>query len=187
MVSEYISALGDDMRSAVDALRKELDSVRTGRASPKLLDTMAVAVASYGTTMPLNQLATVTTPDARLLVITPWDKATLFDIEKAISTSGLGLNPASDGQLIRVPIPALTGERRQELTKLVRRTGEDFKVQVRNVRREYNELFKGLESDKDITKDELERVLKQVQESTDKHVAKIDDVVGSKEQEILAV
>jgi len=187
MVSEYMGAMSEDMGSAVDGLKKDLNAVRTGRASPKLLDTVQVDVASYGATMPINQLATVSTPDARLLVVTPWDKGTLPDIEKAISSSGLGLNPASDGQMLRIPIPALTGERRQELTKLVRRTGEDFKVRIRNVRREYNEIFKGMESDKDISKDELDRVLKQVQESTDKFVTLVDEVVGAKEQEILEV
>ena len=137
--------------------------------------------------MPINQLATVSTPDARSLLITPWDKSTIADIEKAISTASLGLNPATDGQVVRIPIPPLTGERRQELTRQVRRFGEDFKVRIRGVRREYNEVFKGLEGDKDISKDELEHVLKQVQSATDDFVSKIDVIVSAKEQEILEV
>ncbi len=187
MVGEYLDAMSEEMDGAMEALHKELNTVRTGRASPKLLDTVVVTVASYGATMPINQLATVSTPDARMLLITPWDKSTIADIEKAITVASLGLNPASDGQVVRVPIPPLTGDRRQELTRQVRRSGEDFKVRIRGVRREYNEVFKGLESDKDISKDDLERVLKQVQSATDDYVSKIDVVVAAKEQEILEV
>ena len=185
MINEYLESMNDDMKSAVAALEKELTTVRTGRASPQLLENVQVDVATYGAVMPLNQLASVAAPDARLLVVTPWDKSTLADIEKAIGSSGLGLNPSSDGQIVRVPIPALTGERRQELTKVVRRHGEDGKVRIRNARREYNEVFKGMESDKDISKDELERLLKQVQSSTDEHVAIVDSVVSAKETELL--
>jgi ribosome recycling factor len=121
------------------------------------------------------------------LVVTPWDKSVLTDIEKAIASSGLGLNPGSDGQIVRVPIPALTGERRQELTKVVRRHGEESKIRVRSARREYNDLFKGMESDKDITKDERERLMKQVQTATDTSVSKVDAIVSAKEKELLDV
>jgi ribosome recycling factor len=185
MVDEYLEAMGDDMSSAIAALEKELITVRTGRASPQLLENVRVDVAAYGGIMPLNQLASIAAPDARLLVVTPWDKSVLVDIEKAIASSGLGLNPGSDGQIIRVPIPALTGERRQELTKVVRRHGEESKIRVRNARREYNDMFKGMESDKDITKDELERLLKRVQTATDSNVEKVDVIVSSKEKELL--
>jgi len=185
MVNEYLQSMNDDMNSAVAALEKELTTVRTGRASPQLLENVQVDVATYGAVMPLNQLASVAAPDARLLVVTPWDKSTLSDIEKAIGSSGLGLNPSSDGQIVRVPIPALTGERRQELTKVVRRHGEDGKIRIRNARREYNEVFKGMEADKDISKDELDRLLKQVQSATDEYVTKIDGIVSAKETELL--
>ena len=185
MVDEYLEAMSDDMKAAIAALEKELTTVRTGRASPQLLESVQVDVSSYGSVMPLNQLASIAAPDARLLVVTPWDKSTLGDIEKAIGSSGLGLNPSSDGQVVRVPIPALTGERRQELTKVVRRHGEDSKVRVRNARREYNEVFKGMESDKDISKDDLDRLLKQVQQATDSNVAKVGDIVEEKEKELL--
>ena len=185
MVNEYLEAMRDDMQSALAALDKELTTVRTGRASPQLLENVQVDVATYGAVMPLNQLASVAAPDPRLLVVTPWDKSTLSDIEKAIGSAGLGLNPSSDGQIVRVPIPALTGERRQELTKVVRRHGEESKIRIRNARREYNDVFKGMESDKDISKDEMERLLKQVQSATDDNVAKVDVVVAAKETELL--
>jgi ribosome recycling factor len=185
MVDEYLEAMGDDMSSAIAALEKELITVRTGRASPQLLENVRVNVAAYGGIMPLNQLASIAAPDARMLVVTPWDKSVLVDIEKAIASSGLGLNPSSDGQIIRVPIPALTGERRQELTKVVRRHGEECKIRVRTARREYNDMFKGLLSDKDITKDELEGLLKRVQTATDSNVSQVDGIVSSKEKELL--
>jgi ribosome recycling factor len=137
--------------------------------------------------MPINQLATISAPDARLLVVSPWDKTTLPEVEKAIGASGLGLNPSSDGQIIRVPIPPLTGERREELRRLCKKYGEEHKVRVRGVRREYNELFRELESEKEISEDELGRMLKQVQQATDDNVAKIDVVVAAKEKEILEV
>jgi ribosome recycling factor len=187
MVNEYLDAMNDDMKSAIAALEKELVTVRTGRASPQLLENVRVDVAAYGGIMPLNQLASIAAPDARMLVVTPWDKSVLTDIEKAIASSGLGLNPGSDGQIVRVPIPALTGERRQELTKVVRRHGEESKIRVRSARREYNELFKGMESDKDITKDERERLMKQVQTATDTSVSKVDAIVSAKEKELLDV
>ena len=187
MSDEYLSSMYDDMKATIDALKTAMSLVRTGRASPALLSGVQVDVASYGATMPLNQLATVSAPDARLLVVSPWDKATLADVEKGIASADLGLNPSSDGQVIRVPIPALTGERRKELTRLVKRYGEEHKVRVRNVRREYNDLFRELESDKEISEDQLERYLKQVQTSTDEHVTKVDEAVTAKEKEILEV
>ena len=185
MVNEYLESMRDDMQSALAALEKELTTVRTGRASPQLLENVQVDVATYGAVMPLNQLASVAAPDPRLLVVTPWDKSTLSDIEKAIGSAGLGLNPSSDGQIVPVPIPALTGERRQELTKVVRRHGEDSKIRIRNARREYNDVFKGMEGEKEISKDEMERLLKQVQAATDDNVAKVDVVVAAKETELL--
>ncbi|HJN73100.1 MAG TPA: ribosome recycling factor [Myxococcota bacterium] len=187
MSSEYLSSMTDDMKSAIDHLKRELATLRTGRASPALLDGVQVHVSSYGATMPINQLATISAPDARLLVVSPWDKTTLPEVEKAIGAAGLGLNPSSDGQIIRVPIPALTGERREELRRLCKKYGEEHKVRVRSVRREYNELFRELETEKEISENELGRMLKEVQKSTDDNVAKIDGVVAAKEKEILEV
>jgi ribosome recycling factor len=186
-MNEYLDTLGEDMAKAVDSFKRDLATVRTGRASPQLLDGVTVQVASYGANMPLNQLATVTAPDPRLLVVNPWDKSTLSDIEKAITAAGLGLNPSNDGTIIRVPIPALTGERRKEMVKQVNRMTEDARIRVRRVRKDYNDLFKELETEKEITEDDLRRALDLVQKSTDQHVAKVEEIAVSKEKEVMEV
>jgi ribosome recycling factor len=186
-VDEYLEALDADMAGALDALTKELGKVRTGRATPKLLEGVVVNVQSYGATMPIHQLATIQAPDARLIVVTPWDKGTAADIERAIQAAGLGLNPQSDGQILRVPVPPLTQDRRKDLVKIVRKAGEDAKVRLRNVRREYNDIFKTGEKDGDITEDDCRRLLEKVQTSTDQAVAKVDVLVAKKEEEVLEV
>jgi ribosome recycling factor len=186
-MEEYLESLKDDMQKTVETFLRELATIRTGRASPQLLDMVQVQVQSYGATMPINQLATITAPDPRLLVVNPWDKSTLSDIERAITASGLGLNPSSDGSIIRVPIPALTGERRQDLVKQVGRMAEEAKVRVRRVRKEYNDLFGELQSDGEITEDELDRALTAVQKSTDAHVARIDEIAAAKKKEVMEV
>jgi ribosome recycling factor len=183
-MDEYLEAMEDELKAALGGLDRELAKVRTGRASPKLVDELPIQVASYGATMPLNQLATVNAPDARLLVITPWDKSTIVDIEKGIVQAGLGLNPSSDGQVIRLPVPALTKERRQELVKLTRSAGEDSKVRMRHVRREYNDVFKTAEKDGEISEDDMHRFQKKVQELTDAYTEKVDAKVGAKEAEV---
>jgi len=185
MSDEYLQSLASDMDKALESLRRELSSVRTGRASPALIEGVQVHVHSYGATMPINQLGSIGAPDARLLVVSPWDKSTLQDIEKAIGSAGLGLNPNNDGQVIRIPIPPLTTDRRQQLVKLVKKAGEESKVRIRAIRREYNELFKQMQDDKEITEDELKRLLEKVQTSTDAHVKKVDDVCTAKEKEVL--
>jgi len=186
-MEEYIGQMEEDFEKAVDGLKREFSTIRTGRASPQLLDSVQVNVAAYGTTMPLNQLAGVSAPDARLLVINPWDKSTLKDVEKAIMASSLGLTPSSDGQVIRLQIPPLTGERRQELVRLVRKITEDARVRARHVRREYNDIFKELESDKDISQDELKRLLERVQDKTNETIKTLDSVAAAKEEEVLEV
>jgi ribosome recycling factor len=186
-MEEYLDSLKDDMTKCIDAFKRELSTVRTGRASPQLLDGVQVQVASYGATMPLNQLATVTAPDPRLLVVNPWDKSTLADVERAITAADLGLNPNNDGTIIRVPIPALTGERRKEMVKQVGRMTEDARVRVRRVRKEYNDLFKELEEGSEITEDELRRALDLVQKSTNEHVGKVEDVAEAKQKEVMEV
>jgi ribosome recycling factor len=186
-MNEYLEALEADMKGALEALDRELAKVRTGRATPKLVDGVLVAVQSYGATMPLNQLATVQAPDARLLTISPWDKGTLADIERAILAAGLGLNPSNDGQIIRLPVPPLTQERRKDLVKMAKKAGEDAKVRVRHIRRDYNELFKEGEKNGDISEDDLARMLEKVQASTDTWVAKVDSAVSKKEAEVLEV
>ncbi|MFT4622927.1 MAG: ribosome recycling factor [Myxococcota bacterium] len=186
-MDEYLDEMTGDMVAAIEKLKQDLASIRTGRATPKLVEGVQVLVASYGATMPLNQLATIQAADARLLTITPWDKTTIADIERGIIQAGLGLNPSSDGQLIRLPVPPLTKERRQDLVKQVKRDGEEAKVRIRHVRRDYNEMFKVAEAEGDISEDGYHRLLTKVQESTDKYVAKVDALVKGKEDEVLEI
>jgi ribosome recycling factor len=186
-MDEYLDAMMGDMDGAMEAFKRELGKVRTGRATPKLVDGVMVTVQSYGATMPLTQLATVQAPDARLITISPWDKSTITDIERGIVAAGLGLNPSNDGQLIRVPVPALTQDRRKELVKLARKAGEDAKVRLRHVRREYNEIFKNAEKDGEVSEDDCRRLLEKVQGTTDDYVKQVDDLVAKKEEEVLEV
>ena len=186
-MEEYLEAMSDDMKQVLDGLARELTKVRTGRASPKLVEGVNVTVASYGASMRLNELATVKAPDARLLVITPWDKSTVPDIQRAILAAGLGLNPATDGQVIRVPVPALTAERRRDLEKAVRRNGENAKVRARSVRKEYNDTFKAGEKDGDISEDEMHRLLAKVQDQTNAVGARIEAAVEAKLAEVREV
>jgi ribosome recycling factor len=186
-MDEYLEAMTSDMDGAIDGLKKELGKVRTGRATPKLVDGVMVAVQSYGTTMPINQLATIQAPDPRLLTISPWDKTTIADIERAILAAGLGLNPSNDGQIIRLPVPPLTQDRRKELVKLAKKAGEDAKVQLRHIRREYNDIFKNGEKEGEISEDDSRRLVEKVQTLTDKYVAQVDQLVAKKEEEVLEV
>ena len=187
MQNEYLKSMQDDMNKTIDALKRDLIGVRTGRASPALVENLQVTVASYGSTMPLRDIAGITAPDPRMIVVNPWDKGTIQDIERAIATSGLGFNPSNDGVVVRIPIPPLTGDRRQGLVKIVKQHAEEAKVRVRGVRREYNEMFKALSDDGDMTEDELKRVLEKVQKATDEHVKKVDDICTAKEKEVLEV
>jgi len=173
------------MERSIEAFRKELGKVRTGRASFSLLD--GVKVDYYGTPTPLQQVGTLSVPESRLITVTPWDTKMIGPIEKAIQGSGLGLNPSSDGKMVRIPIPPLTEERRKELAKVVRKMGEDARVAVRNVRREAIEKLKDREKKKEISEDVVKRGQERVQKETDAHVKKIDEILKSKEQEILEV
>lgn len=173
------------MERSIEAFRKELGKVRTGRASFALLD--GVKVDYYGTPTPLQQVGTLSVPESRLITVTPWDTKMIGPIEKAIQGSGLGLNPSSDGKTVRIPIPPLTEERRRELAKVVRKMGEDARVAVRNVRREAIEKLKDREKKKEISEDVVKRGQERIQKETDAHVKKIDDILKSKEQEILEV
>lgn len=185
MANLVLEEVEEKMKKAVEATRREFNSVRTGRASPALLD--RVTVDAYGTHLPLNQVATISVPEPRLLVIAPWDKGTIGPIERAIMKSDLGLNPSSDGNVIRLAIPALTEERRRELTKLVHRKAEDGKVAIRNVRREANDELKKLRKAGDLSEDDEKRAEERVQKITDKYIAEIDRVQEHKEQEVLEV
>lgn len=187
MADDLLSTLLPDMDKVIDSLKRDLVAVRTGRASPGLIENVQILVQSYGSTMALRELAGITAPDARLLVVNPWDKGTLHDIERGIASAGLGLNPSSDGQIVRIPIPPLTGERRQALVKVVKKAAEDAKVRVRAVRRDYNELLKTAHDDKDVTDDELKKLMDKVQSVTDAHVKKVDEIAAAKEKEVLEV
>lgn len=175
----------DKMTKSIHAMEHEFNTVRTGRANASLLDT--VKVDYYGSPMPVNQIATVATPEARMITIQPWEKNMIPAIERAIREANLGLNPANDGVLIRLPIPPLNEERRKELAKVVRKYGEDTKVAVRNVRRDANEHLKRLEKEKQISEDDLRAAETDVQKITDKFIKDIDTHVASKEKEIFEV
>ena len=173
------------MARSVEALKNELHKIRTGRAHPGILD--QVQVDYYGSSVPISQVANVTLLDARTISVQPWEKGLGPKIEKAIRESDLGLNPSAQGDLLRVPMPALTEERRRELTKVVRHAGEEAKIAVRNVRRDANEQCKKLLKDKEISEDDERRFLDEMQKLTDRTVAEVDRVVSVKEAEILAV
>lgn len=185
MSAEYLDAMKEDFAKVEASLRRDLQTIRTGRASPQLLENVMVEVASYGAAMPLNQLGSITAPDARLLVVNPWDKSTLKDIERGIVAAGLGLNPSNDGQIVRIPIPALTGERRKELVKMLGKHLEEARVRARGVRREYNDIFKELEASKEVTEDELKQLLDKVQKATDAAIALLEGLAAAKEKEVL--
>ena len=173
------------MAKSLESLKNDLQKIRTGRAHPGLLD--QVQVEYYGSLVPISQVANVTLLDARTISVQPWEKALGPKIEKAIRESDLGLNPSTQGDVIRVPTPALTEERRRDLTKVVRNEGEDAKVAVRNLRRDANEQAKKLAKDKDISEDDERRSLEEVQKLTDRVIAEVDRMVSAKEAEILAV
>ncbi len=173
------------MQSAIDVLVKELSGLRAGRASANLLD--PIKVDAYGTYMPLSQVGTVTAPEPRLLVVQVWDKGMVKAVEKAIRESSLGVSPAADGQLVRVVLPDLNQERRQELAKLASKYAEEAKISVRNVRREGNEMIKKLEKDKAISEDDSHRLVDDMQEITDKHIKKIDELAATKQKDIMQV
>jgi len=173
------------MLKSIEAFKGEIQKIRTGRAHPGILD--QVHVDYYGAMVPISQVANVSLLDARTISVQPWEKGLAAKIEKAIRESELGLNPASQGDLIRVPMPALTEERRRDLSKVVRHAGEDAKVAVRNLRREANEQLKKLLKDKDVTEDDERRAQDEVQKLTDRVVIEIDKLVHGKEAEIMAV
>lgn len=185
MLNEIFSQQEDRMSKAIDALKKEYATIRAGRANPGLLE--KVLVDYYGSPTPISQLANISAPEARLLVIQPWDKTVLSDVEKAIQKSDLGLTPTNDGNLIRIAIPQLTEERRKELVKVVKKKAEEAKVAIRNIRRDTNDEIKALEKSGDISEDELRSGQDKVQEVTDKYIKLADETASSKESEILEV
>ena len=173
------------MEKTVEALKKDFGRVRTGRASASLLEN--IMVDYYGTPTPINQVGTLAVPEPRMITIQPWEKKIIGEIEKAILKSDLGLNPDSDGQIIRVVTPPLTEERRREMTKMTKKMGEESKVALRNLRRDANEKLKKMEKDKELTKDDLKRGEKEIQDLTDSYVKKIDEIVAAKDKEIMEI
>lgn len=185
MIKDVIKKAKADMEKAAGGLKKELAKIRTGRANAALLD--EVRIDYYGSPSPLNQIGTIGIPEPRMITVTPWEKNLIPEIERAIFKADLGLNPSSDGELVRIPIPALTEERRKEIVKSVKHHGEDHKVAVRAARRQANDALKKLEKNKEITEDELKDSEKEVQNLTDAMIKEIDEIVAVKEKDVLEV
>ena len=185
MLEEVYEEVERKMERSIEALRKDLSRIRTGRASLALLD--GISVDYYGTATALNQMATLAVPESRLITIQPWDKTQIGPIEKAIQRSDLGLTPTNDGTLIRLSVPPLTADRRKDLVKQVKKVGEESKIALRNVRREGNDMLKSLEKDKLVSEDDWRRGQDQVQKITDRYIAQIDEILQSKEHEVMEV
>ncbi|MCK5418622.1 MAG: ribosome recycling factor [Desulfobacterales bacterium] len=183
MIDDIYQDTKESMGKTVEALKRELQRIRTGRASLSVLD--GIKVDYYGTPTPLNQMATLAVPESRQITIQPWDASVIKDIEKAILKSDLGLTPSNDGKILRISIPPLTEERRKELVKVIHKICEDHKVTARNLRRDSNDLLKGLKKDGDISEDEAFRSQDEVQKITDEHIKRIDECYSEKEKEIL--
>ncbi|MPW25844.1 ribosome recycling factor [Alkalibaculum sp. M08DMB] len=185
MIKEIKNENKVKMEKAIQNLKEELSSIRAGRANPKILD--RVMVEYYGTPTPLNQLANISCPEARMILVQPWDPKSIPDLEKAIIKSDLGFNPGNDGKVIRLVIPQLTEDRRKELVKLAKKQGEESKVAIRNIRRNTNTALKNAEKEGLITEDELKSVEVEIQKITDEEIKKIDEIISAKNIEILEV
>jgi ribosome recycling factor len=183
MIEETYQETRDRMEKSIASLKTDLQRVRTGRASTSLLD--GIKVDYYGTPTPVSQMSTIAIPESRLITIQPWDVSVIKALEKAILKSDLGLTPTSDGKLIRIAIPPLSEQRRKELVKVVHKTSEEYKVAVRNIRRDANELIKGFKKDSDISEDDAFKAQDQVQKITDEYIQRIDEIYKAKEKEVL--
>ncbi len=181
-MDEILNDAKERMEKTLSNLKTEFSRIRTGRASPAILET--IKVDYYGNPTPMIQLAGISAPEPRLLIVQPWDKTAVHEIEKAILKSGLGLTPRVEGNLIRIPIPPLSAERRKEINKLVKKLGEDSKIAIRNIRRDANEKLKNKKDNKEISEDDMIRMQKKVQEITDQYIKKVDEIVLKKEKEI---
>jgi ribosome recycling factor len=184
-MNDVIFEMAEKMEKSIETFKNELSKVRTGRASLALLDN--IFVDAYGSSLPLNQVGTLTIPESRMIAIQPWDPQMLPAIEKAILKSSIGLTPISDGKVIRLNIPQLTEERRKELVKQVKKTAEEFKVALRNIRRETNDILKKQKKDKEISEDEMFKLQDEAQNETDTAIKQIDTITQSKEKEVLEV
>lgn len=185
MSKEIMDHMVKEMDKALQVLKGELAKLRTGRASPALVE--SVQVEYYGSSVPINQVANITTPDARTIQIAPWEAGSISAIEKAILAANIGLTPQSDGKVIRIPLPPMTEERRKEMVKMIKKMGEESKVAIRNHRRDANEAVKKEEKAKTISQDEEKKVLDQVQKKTDEKVVEVDKIIAGKEKEIMTV
>lgn len=185
MNHEIVQRAEERMKKSLESLKTDLMAIRTGKATPALLD--PVRVDAYGSVMPLSQVASITAPQPRLLVVQPWDKKLMSAVVRGIQKADLGLNPAEDGELIRLPIPALTEDRRQDLVKRAKKTGEDARISIRSIRRDANDELKKAEKDHAVSEDEAERLRGEVQKVTDKHSTLVDEILAKKEKEILEV
>ena len=183
MKDEILSELRDKMNNSIEALKKEFVRLRTGRATPALLD--GIKVNCYESQMPIDQVASISVPESRLITIKPWDQSVIKEIEKSILKSELGLTPMNDGKIIRISIPPLTEERRKELAKMAKKMAEEGKIAIRNHRRETNDIFKELKNEKEMSEDEVFKAQDEVQKITDDFIARIDKVTAEKEKEIL--
>jgi ribosome recycling factor len=185
MKEKIFNDLKTNVSGILQALEKALSRIRTGRATASLLD--GIKIEYYGAPTPLNQVASVSVPESRQIVISPWDTTVIGAIEKAIQKSDLGLMPSNDGKVVRISVPPLTEERRKELVKLVRKMSEEAKVKIRNARREANEEFKRLKKDNKVSEDEMFKNQDEVQKSTDKYIEKVDEILAAKEKEIMEI
>lgn len=183
MKDEILSELRDKMNNSIEALKKEFVRLRTGRATPALLD--GIKVNCYESQMPIDQVASISVPESRLITIKPWDQSVIKEIEKSILKSELGLTPMNDGKIIRISIPPLTEERRKELAKMAKKMAEEGKIAVRNHRREANDIFKEMKNEKEMSEDEMFKAQEEVQKITDDFITRIDSVTAEKEKEIL--
>jgi len=183
MMKEFVKSAGDRMHKSVESVRNEFASIRTGRASAALLD--GLMVDCYGTRMPINQVATIGVPEPRLIVVTPFDKSVMGDIQKCLLKSELGLTPVVDSNMIRLPIPALTEERRKDVVKSVHRIGEEGKIAIRNIRRDANDHIKKAEKAESVSEDDVHHYLNDVQKLTDKYIEQVDELVKQKEKEVM--
>jgi ribosome recycling factor len=185
MIDDILSDVEERMQKSIKSLQKEFSTIRTGRANPAMFEGLKVVV--YGTEMPMNQVATISVPEPRLVVIQPWDKSNLAEVEKAILKSDLSVNPSNDGNLIRIQIPELTEERRKEYVKIAKSKAEDCKVAIRNIRRDGNDMIKSLEKDKEISEDDSKAAQDKIQKITDKHIDEAQKLTDNKEKEILNI
>ena len=185
MQKEARKRIAEKMEKSIEALKKDLAGIRTGRASLSIFD--GLMVDYFGTPTPINHVATLSVPESRLITIQPWDPKVISDIEKAIQKSDLGLNPGNDGKIIRIAIPPLTEERRKEIVKQVHKRGEEAKIALRNIRRDGNEEMKKIEKEEHISEDETKRSIEEIQKTTDTYIKKVDEVVSHKEEEVMEV